>query len=78
MSGLISLAILMALFYFFPVLAIASLITALMLAPVVIVSYFVYRLVAPWLRRKLTEYSQRRETRKRIRAMLKKNLRYLP
>ena len=49
-----------------------------MLAPVVILLYVAYRLVAPRLERKLEEHSRRREMRKRIRAMLKINLRYLP
>lgn len=78
MSGIISLVILIALFYYAPILAITGLALGFMLAPVVILLYVAYRLVAPRLERKLEERSRRREMRKRIRAMLKRNLRYLP
>lgn len=78
MFGFISWAVLIAIFYFFPVLAIISLFIAFILAPVLVASYVVYKFAFPPLKRKFAERSKRREMRKRIKAMLRKNLRYLP
>lgn len=77
MNGIISITVFVALFYFAAPLAIIALGLAFLALPFFFVGYLFYRFVLPKLKKKLYLWQQRRAMRKRIRAMLRKNLRYL-
>ncbi len=78
MTGFFALLLFIALFYFTKPLAIIGLVLGFMALPFVLLAYALYKLIWPMLKKRLLLWQERRFMRKRVRAMLKKNLRYLP
>lgn len=77
MAGLIVLAIFIALFYFAGPLVILGVMLGFVALPFVLVAYASYRLVWQRFERKIHLWQERRSMRKRIKAMLRRNLNYL-